>query len=120
MLSVTVAHRTVDREIQRFAARHKIDFIGSEDFTNVMEQPRRRDVNKKIEAEFDPNWVPSEDEVNEWEQAFAQAPSTRQQSTRRAPDTDPNLSLATSEIDEWEKLFTQKQKNAEDQRSDPC
>jgi len=102
---------TSDREIQRFAARHKIAFTSAQVFADEMETPlNTRPHYKSIEAEFDPHWTPDDNEVDELERAFQQQPRSELPPPIRTRESDPNVVLKKSEVDEWEKLFEKKTK----------
>lgn len=103
---------TSDREIQRFATRHKIAFTDSLSFAEEVENPRSRPAHTEdVDPGSDPHWAPSDIEVEELSGAFKQPPA-RERTPRTgrsgAREIDPNLTLDPSEVDEWERLFKQK------------
>jgi predicted RNA-binding protein with PIN domain len=104
-----------DREIQRFAKRHKIAFTNSQAFADEVENPVDiAQYNENIEAEIAPNWAPASGEIDEWERAFAQTQNEEPVALDPTRALDPNLALKKREVDEWEKLFANKQNRLAD------
>jgi predicted RNA-binding protein with PIN domain len=115
---------TSDREIQHFAKRHKISFVGSEEFAEELERPLKPPTTiKEKSREEDPYWCPEKGEIEEWLDVFDSRTSTKSQKTeknRAQPDLDPNLKLSDKEIDAWDTIFNNQKKNSDspnDQRS---
>ena len=94
-----------DREIRRFAQRHKIRSIASEDFLDELEAPITPAATEPIDPEVAAQHN-SADDIDEWEQVFnsleSQSPSCSEQiidGTESAP------AFNAREVDEWERKF---------------
>jgi predicted RNA-binding protein with PIN domain len=106
---------TSDREIRRFAARHKIRSTSSEDFLDELEAPPAKPAPppadpKAAARRLDPS------QLDEWEKLFtaqrATAPKRRPQRRNDGTESDPDLDEL--EVDEWEKLFKRGKRNSEE------
>ncbi|MDP6699958.1 MAG: NYN domain-containing protein, partial [Candidatus Latescibacteria bacterium] len=106
-----------DREIRRFARRHKIRSIAAEDFLDELEAP----IAPATAAPRDPKAAARhagadhpDDDLDEWERAFSppdsQPPSRPQRiidGTASAPSVDAR------EVDEWERMFRRDERGDE-------
>jgi predicted RNA-binding protein with PIN domain len=115
---------TSDRQIQRCAKRHRIAFVGSEQFAGELERPLKTPTDiKKKSREEDPNWCPERGETEEWLNVFDSQSNDRPQKAEKKmerPDIDPDLSLSEQEIDAWDTIFSNQKKDSDspnDQRS---
>ena len=115
---------TSDREIQRCAKRHRVAFVGSEQFAEELEQPLKDPEEKRKKSrEEDPNWTPQKGETEEWLNVFDSQSNDDPQKVekkRGRPDIDPDLLLSDQEVDLWDAIFNDQKKNFDspnDQRS---
>ncbi len=95
-----------DREIRRYAERHKIRSTRSEDFLDELDAPIPAPLPQASEQSGSAKPLTT-DELDEWERLFtarpAPAPKPRPQGANDGTETDPHLDKHT--IDEWERLF---------------
>lgn len=115
---------TSDREIQRCAKRHRVAFVGSEQFAEELEQPLKDPEEKRKKSrEEDPNWTPQKGETEEWLNVFDSQSNDDPQKVEKKkgrPDIDPDLLLSDQEVDLWDAIFNDQKKNFDspnDQRS---
>ena len=96
-----------DREIRRFAQRHKIRSIASENFLDELEAPITPAATEPIDPEAATRRT-SADDIDEWERVFnspeSQPPSRPEQ---RIDGTESAPTLDAREVDEWERKFRQ-------------
>ena len=97
---------TSDREIRRYAERHKIRSTRSEDFLDELDEPIPAPQPQASEQPGSAKPLTT-DELDEWERLFATrpapAPKPRPQRANDRTETDPHLDKHT--IDEWERLL---------------
>ena len=97
---------TSDREIRRYAERHKIRSTRSEDFLHELDAPIPAPQPQASEQSGSAKPLTT-DELDEWERLFterpAPAPKPRPQGANDGTETDPHLDKHT--IEEWERLF---------------
>ena len=98
-----------DREIRRFAHRHKIRAIAAEDFLDELEAPMARATSPPGDPEAATRHAGADDPddaLDEWERAFsppnAQPPSRPQ---RIIDATESAQSVDARDVDEWERMF---------------
>ena len=98
-----------DREIRRFAERHKIRSIAAEDFLDELEAPIARATSPPGDPEAATRHAGADDpddDLDEWERAFsprdAQPPSRPQ---RIIDGTESAPSVDARDVDEWERMF---------------
>ena len=98
-----------DREIRRFAQRHKIRSIAAEDFLDELEAPMARATSPPGDPEAATRHAGADDpddDLDEWERAFsppdAQPPSRPQ---RIIDGTESAPSVDARDVDEWERMF---------------
>ncbi len=108
---------TSDREIQQCAKRHRIKFVGSQEFADELEQPFKGAQGKKEKLrEEDPNWIPKKGETEEWLSVFdsqADSKSRKVDRDRERLDLDPDLLLSDQEVDMWDTIFNNQKKNSD-------
>lgn len=103
-----------DREIRRFAERHKISSTSSESFLDELDmaQSVAEHAPQQIDPEHSARQMTPE-ELDEWEQLFsAQKTTPPKPPPQQANDgtaIDPGLDK--SELDEWEQLFKRGKRN---------
>ena len=93
-----------DREIRRYAERHKIRSTRSEDFLDELDEPIPAPQPQASEQPGSAKPL-TNNEQDECERLFATrpAPKPRPQRANDGTETDPHLDKHT--IDEWERLF---------------
>ena len=99
-----------DREIRRFAERHKIRSTSSEDFLDELHQSPSAQTPQAIDADDAGRSNPDDlDDLNEWEALFTKHPpdTTKPHRQQYGDGTEPNPNLNPRELDEWEHLFGQ-------------
>ena len=100
-----------DREIRRFAERHKIRSTSAEDFLDELEKTPPARTPQAIGADDavrpNPDDPDDPDDLDEWEALFTKRPTdtTKPHRQQRGDGTEPNPSLNPRELDEWEHLF---------------
>ena len=97
-----------DREIRRFAERHKIRSTSAEDFLDELEKLPSAQTPQTIDADDAGRSNPDDlDNLDEWEALFTKRPPdiTKPHRQQRGDGTEPNPSLNPRELDEWEHLF---------------
>ena len=98
-----------DREIRRFAQRHKIRSIAAEDFLDELEAPIARATSTPRDPEAATRHAGADDpddDLDEWERAFSPPdaqPPTRPQ--RIIDGTESAPSVDARDVDEWERMF---------------
>ncbi len=97
-----------DREIRRFAKRHKIRSTSAEDFLDELEKSPSARTPQAISADDAVRPNPDDlDDLDELEALFTKRPpdTAKPRRQQHGDGTEPNPSLNPSELDEWEHLF---------------
>ena len=97
-----------DREIRRFAERHKIRSTNSEDFLDELEKSPSAQTPQAIDTDDAERSNPDDlDDLDEWEELFTKRPpdTAKPHRQQRGDGTEPNPRLNSRELDEWEHLF---------------
>jgi predicted RNA-binding protein with PIN domain len=74
-----------DRELQRWARRHRIRFTGAAEFLGELEEPPIPATQAGVPRELDPHLTLDEAEVEGWARLFAAAPATPRDRGRSRP-----------------------------------